>query len=119
MLADGSRDLYLQPEKFRVQFAADLPESETKPLALTQRPFAERAMTEASGVAAWKTIPFTLEEIPAEDLVIQWDYCTELCDTVGSLTPITERLIGCGPGIERARRSRSSLHTPPRNILPR
>jgi hypothetical protein len=23
-----------------------------------------------------------LEEIPAEDLVIQWDYCTELCDTV-------------------------------------
>jgi hypothetical protein len=24
-----------------------------------------------------------LEEIPAEDLVIQWDYCTELCDTVG------------------------------------
>jgi hypothetical protein len=55
-IADGSWDLYLQPEKFRVQFAADLPETETK-LALTQRPFAERAMTEASDVAAWKAIP--------------------------------------------------------------
>jgi pimeloyl-ACP methyl ester carboxylesterase len=57
LLADGSRDLYLQPEKFRVQIAADLPETETKLLALTQRPFAERAMTEVSDVAAWKAIP--------------------------------------------------------------
>jgi pimeloyl-ACP methyl ester carboxylesterase len=56
-LADGSRDLYLQPDKFRAQFAADLPETETKLMAATQRPMAERAMTEPSGVAAWKAIP--------------------------------------------------------------
>jgi pimeloyl-ACP methyl ester carboxylesterase len=57
VLADGSRDLYLQPEKFRVQFAADLPETEMKLLALAQRPLAERAMTEASDVAARKPSP--------------------------------------------------------------
>jgi pimeloyl-ACP methyl ester carboxylesterase len=57
LLADGSRDLYFQPDKFRAQYAADLPETETKLLALTQRPMAERAMTEASDVAAWKAIP--------------------------------------------------------------
>ena len=57
LLADGSRDLYFQPDKFRAQYAADLPETETKLLALTQRPMAERAMTEVSDVAAWKAIP--------------------------------------------------------------
>jgi pimeloyl-ACP methyl ester carboxylesterase len=35
LLADGSRDLYFQPDKFRAQYAADLPETETKLLALT------------------------------------------------------------------------------------
>jgi pimeloyl-ACP methyl ester carboxylesterase len=57
LLADGSRDLYFQPDRFREQYAADLPETETKLLALTQRPMAERAMTEVSNVAAWKAIP--------------------------------------------------------------
>lgn len=57
VLADGSRDLYFQPDKFRSQYAADVPETETKLLALTQRPFAERAMAEMSGAAAWKAIP--------------------------------------------------------------
>jgi hypothetical protein len=57
LLADGSRDLYFQPDKFREQYAADLPETETKLLALTQRPMAEGAMTEVSNVAAWKAIP--------------------------------------------------------------
>jgi Alpha/beta hydrolase family len=51
------RDLYFQPDRFREQYAADLPETETKLLALTQRPMAERAMTEMSDVAAWKAIP--------------------------------------------------------------
>jgi len=57
LLADGSRDLYFQPDRFREQYAADLPQTETKLLALTQRPMAERAMTEVSDVAAWKAIP--------------------------------------------------------------
>jgi hypothetical protein len=51
LLADGRRDLYFQPDKFRAQYAADLPETETKLLALTRRPMAERAMTEVSDVA--------------------------------------------------------------------
>jgi pimeloyl-ACP methyl ester carboxylesterase len=57
LLTDGSRDLYFQPDKFRAQYAADLPETETKLLALTQRPMAERVMTEVSDVAALKAIP--------------------------------------------------------------
>jgi pimeloyl-ACP methyl ester carboxylesterase len=57
LLADGSRDLYFRPDKFRTQYAADLPETETKLLALTQRPMAERAMTEVFDVPAWKAIP--------------------------------------------------------------
>ena len=56
-LADHSRDLHLQPDKFRSHFAADLPEGETKLMAATQRPWAEHAMTEPSDVAAWKAIP--------------------------------------------------------------
>jgi pimeloyl-ACP methyl ester carboxylesterase len=57
LLADGSRDLYFQPDKFRAQYAADLPEAEAKLLALTQRPMAERAMTDITDASAWKTIP--------------------------------------------------------------
>src|ERR1700738_2672890 len=58
MISDGNIfHLYFQPDKFRAQYAADLPETETKLLALTQRPMAERAMTEVSDVATWKAIP--------------------------------------------------------------
>jgi pimeloyl-ACP methyl ester carboxylesterase len=56
-LADGSRDIYIQPDKFRNQFAADLPEADTKLMVATQRPIAEGAMTEVCGVPAWKAIP--------------------------------------------------------------
>ena len=34
LLADGSRDLYIQPEKFRVQYAADLPENRNEAAGL-------------------------------------------------------------------------------------
>ncbi|MGX9428779.1 alpha/beta fold hydrolase [Bradyrhizobium sp. LeoA1S1] len=57
LLPDGTRDLYFQPDKFRAQYAADLSETEARLLALTQRPMAERAMTEVSHGAAWKAIP--------------------------------------------------------------
>jgi hypothetical protein len=39
------------------EYAADIPETETKLLALTRLPMAERAMTEVSDGAAWKAIP--------------------------------------------------------------
>jgi pimeloyl-ACP methyl ester carboxylesterase len=57
LLADGSKDLYIQQDKYHAQFAADLPESETKLMAATQRPIVAAAFDEPSGAPAWKTIP--------------------------------------------------------------
>jgi pimeloyl-ACP methyl ester carboxylesterase len=56
-LPDGGKDLYIQQEKFRGQFAADVPEAEAKLMFATQRPVTEAALNEMSGVPAWKTIP--------------------------------------------------------------
>jgi pimeloyl-ACP methyl ester carboxylesterase len=56
-LEDGSKDLYIDQSKFRVQFAADVSASDAKLMAATQRPIAETALNEPAAVAAWKTIP--------------------------------------------------------------
>ncbi|MFF6815591.1 alpha/beta fold hydrolase [Streptomyces sp. NPDC012403] len=57
--ADGSRgtDLYIQNDKFRHQFAADVPRNETDLMAVTQRPVTEAALAEEAAEPAWKTIP--------------------------------------------------------------
>lgn len=57
ILPDGSKDLYIQQDKFHAQFAADLPASEAQLMASTQRPITEVALNEASGAPAWKSIP--------------------------------------------------------------
>jgi len=56
-LPDGGRDLYIAPEKFHTQFAADVPEDEARLMAATQRPVTQAALAEASAAAAWKTLP--------------------------------------------------------------
>lgn len=56
-LPDGGTDLYIQPAKFHLQFAADVSEEQARLMAATQRPVAQAALTEASGTAAWKTLP--------------------------------------------------------------
>ncbi len=56
-LPDDGTDLYIQQDKFWQQFAADVPESQAKIMAATQRPITEAALTEASDAASWKTIP--------------------------------------------------------------
>ena len=40
-LADGGKDIYIRQDKFRAQFAADLPDADAKLMAGTQRPIAE------------------------------------------------------------------------------
>ncbi|MER5753251.1 alpha/beta hydrolase [Streptomyces sp. NPDC002088] len=50
-------DLYLKPDKLHQVFAADLPESTTRIMAVTQRPAATTAFSEKAKVAAWKHIP--------------------------------------------------------------
>ena len=56
-LPDGGKDLYIQQEKFRSQFAADVPEAQAKLMFATQRPVTEAALNEPAGAPAWKTIP--------------------------------------------------------------
>ncbi|NBM19214.1 alpha/beta fold hydrolase [Streptomyces sp. GC420] len=58
-LPDGSRgvDVYIKPDKFHQQFAADVPADKARLMAAGQRPVAAAALDEKSTQAAWKTIP--------------------------------------------------------------
>jgi len=47
----------IDPDRFHDAFAADLPRQQTAVMAVTQRPVAERAFTDASGPPAWKRLP--------------------------------------------------------------
>lgn len=57
VLPDGEEDLYIRPEKFRAQFAADIPAAQAAAMAATQRPVTLSALGEPSGAATWKTLP--------------------------------------------------------------
>lgn len=56
-LPGGGKDLYIRQDKFYSQFAADVPESEARIMAATQRPVTEAALHDPAGSPAWKTIP--------------------------------------------------------------
>ncbi|MGY0065304.1 alpha/beta fold hydrolase [Streptomyces sp. QTS137] len=58
-LPDGSQgaDVYIKPDKFHQQFAADVPADKARLMATGQRPIAAAALEEKSTRAAWKTIP--------------------------------------------------------------
>jgi pimeloyl-ACP methyl ester carboxylesterase len=47
----------IDPENFHDAFAADLPAEQTAVMVATQRPVAELAFSEPSGVPAWKKLP--------------------------------------------------------------
>jgi pimeloyl-ACP methyl ester carboxylesterase len=68
--ADGAGDdLYIQQDKFREVFAADVPEADALLMAATQRPIAAKALADKATKAAWKEIPsWTL--ITRQDLAI-------------------------------------------------
>ena len=48
---------YVDVTRFRALFAADLPERQTRILAVTQEPLAATAFGETLDQAAWRTIP--------------------------------------------------------------
>jgi pimeloyl-ACP methyl ester carboxylesterase len=56
-LPGGGEDLYIQREKFRAQFAADVAPGQAAAMAATQRPITLSALGEPSGAAAWKRLP--------------------------------------------------------------
>ena len=65
-------DLYIEQEKFRPIFAADVPGDVAELMAVTQRPIIGDALADKATKAAWKTIPswtlVTLQDlaVPAE-----------------------------------------------------
>jgi pimeloyl-ACP methyl ester carboxylesterase len=56
-LSNGDKDLYIQQDKFRAQFAADVSAADAAVMAATQRPVAESTLNERSGDPAWKVLP--------------------------------------------------------------
>ncbi|MEV5611782.1 alpha/beta fold hydrolase [Streptomyces sp. NPDC052225] len=55
--ADGGVDVSVRPEKFPAIFAADVDPHLAAVLAVSQRPLAAQAFSEAAPVAAWRTKP--------------------------------------------------------------
>jgi pimeloyl-ACP methyl ester carboxylesterase len=55
--AETAVEFAINPAHFHDAFAADLPAEQTAVMAATQRPAAELAFSEPSGVPAWKTLP--------------------------------------------------------------
>jgi pimeloyl-ACP methyl ester carboxylesterase len=56
-LGDGSFDLTIQQDKFRGQFAADVPRQQAALMAASQRPIRDAALAEPAGPGAWHGIP--------------------------------------------------------------
>jgi pimeloyl-ACP methyl ester carboxylesterase len=57
-LSDGGVDTYIDPARYHVQFAEDLPEEQTALMAVTQRPVTEAALFEPSGDSPlWRSVP--------------------------------------------------------------
>ncbi|MFI5959345.1 alpha/beta fold hydrolase [Cryptosporangium sp. NPDC051539] len=56
-LPDGTSDLYIRPELYHAQFAADSSAEVSAVLGAGQRPITDLALGEASGEPAWKSIP--------------------------------------------------------------
>lgn len=56
-LSDGGVDLYIAQDKFRAQFAQDVPTELAATMAVGQRPITEAALTEKSDEPAWKNLP--------------------------------------------------------------
>jgi pimeloyl-ACP methyl ester carboxylesterase len=65
-------DLYIQQDRFREVFAADVPQNVSALMAVTQRPIVADALEEKATRSAWKTVPswnlVTLQDlaVPAE-----------------------------------------------------
>jgi len=57
VLPDGDEDFYIQPAKFRDQFAADVPAATAALMAATQRPVTGRALSDMAGAPSWKRLP--------------------------------------------------------------
>lgn len=78
-------DLYIQQDKFREVFAADVAPDIAELMAATQRPIAASALEDNATKAAWKTIP-SWTMVTTQDLAIPPDSMRYMADRAGSTT---------------------------------
>jgi len=55
--SETATEFAISPEHFHDAFAADLPVEQTALMAITQRPAAELAFSERTGLPAWRSLP--------------------------------------------------------------
>jgi pimeloyl-ACP methyl ester carboxylesterase len=81
----GGADLYIQQDRFREVFAADVAPEVAELMAATQRPIAASALEDAATKAAWKTIP-TWTLVTRQDLAIPAESMRFMAERAGSTT---------------------------------
>jgi pimeloyl-ACP methyl ester carboxylesterase len=67
--SEAETDQTIDPAAYRAVFAADLPEEQTRVLAVTQRPLVGAALSTPSGPAAWRTLPSWFAVATADGVV--------------------------------------------------
>ena len=78
-------DLYIQQDRFREVFAADVAPEVAELMAATQRPIAASALEDIATKAAWKTIP-SWTMVTTQDLAIPADSMRFMAARAGSTT---------------------------------
>jgi pimeloyl-ACP methyl ester carboxylesterase len=73
----------IDPPKLREAFAADLPAEQTAVMAATQRPIAQSAFSEPSGVPAWKKLP-SWAVVPTGDKAVGSDVVRSMAERAGA-----------------------------------
>ena len=81
----GGTDLYIQQDRFREVFAADVEPEVADLMAATQRPIAAAALEDRATKAAWKTIP-SWTMVTTQDLAIPADSMRFMAARAGSTT---------------------------------
>lgn len=80
---ETATEFAIDPAKIHEAFAADLPESQTAVIAVTQRPIAELAFGEPTTAPAWKSLP-TWAVVPSGDKTIGTDIVRFYAERAGA-----------------------------------
>jgi pimeloyl-ACP methyl ester carboxylesterase len=81
--AEAAVEFAIDPAKFHDAFAADLPAEQTAVMAATQRPIAELAFSEPTGVPAWKNLP-SWAVVPTGDKAVGSDVVRSMAERTGA-----------------------------------
>ncbi|HWV24541.1 MAG TPA: alpha/beta hydrolase [Thermomicrobiales bacterium] len=85
-LEDGAEpgiEFVIDPARYHDAFAADMPEEQTRIMAVSQRPAAALAFSEVSGTPAWKSLP-SWAVIPTGDKAAGADVLRTMADRAGA-----------------------------------